>query len=80
MKKWGVTVLIDASTFIEVEAETEAEAIEKALEEAYVPSICHHCSHELELGDILMLAVLVVMIEWVIATPSGASRSRTVSK
>ena len=51
MKKWNVCVALAASQTIEgVEAETEAEAIEKALEEVDA-SLCHHCAHEVTLGD-----------------------------
>lgn len=49
--KYMVCVLIDASKTIEVEAESPEEAKEKAMNEIGVPSICHQCSREVELGD-----------------------------
>lgn len=51
MAKWNVTVLVDASVNVEVEADTEEEAKDKALQKAPTPNICHQCSDELEVGE-----------------------------
>lgn len=50
MTTWHVCITYDASVVVEVEAETEEEAKEKAFDNAHV-SLCHHCAHELDLGD-----------------------------
>jgi hypothetical protein len=51
--KWHVCVLYDASVTVEVEADTEEEAKEKAMDQAGGISLCHQCSDEIELGDAL---------------------------
>jgi len=50
MPKWNVCVTYDASVVVEVEAATEEEAKTKAIEDAHV-SLCHHCAHEITIGD-----------------------------
>lgn len=51
MPKYRVTVLVDATVSVEVEAANEDEAREKGLLEAPTPCICHQCSRELEVGE-----------------------------
>jgi hypothetical protein len=52
VKKWNVCLAFSASKFVGgVEAETEQEAIEKALEQEGFASLCHQCSSEITLGD-----------------------------
>jgi len=51
VKKWSVTVLVDASVTVEVEAETAEEARELALGKAETPGLCHYCSNSLDVGD-----------------------------
>ena len=63
MKKWAVTLLVDASVFVEVEAETEDEAKTKAWEQAPSPSVCHQCSRDLEIGEIYEIAEAVEISE-----------------
>lgn len=50
-KKWRVLVAVDATVSVVVEAATEAEALEKGLDAAERPCICHQCSDQLEVGD-----------------------------
>ena len=52
MTKYYVTVIFDASKQIEVEADSPEDAAQKAYEsdECYV-SLCHRCSHEIDMGD-----------------------------
>ena len=53
MKKWNVSMTVDATINVEVEAESEEEAKRKALETASRPGLCHQCSRELDIGDVL---------------------------
>ena len=48
--KFQVAILWDATTLHDVEASDEAQAIEKAMDDAHV-SLCYQCSDELEVGD-----------------------------
>lgn len=50
-KKYAVTVLIDATVTVLVEAENEEEAKRLGLENAPRPCICHRCADELEVGE-----------------------------
>lgn len=52
MKSYRVTLTVDATTSVNVEAENEEEAKQKALEMATCPGLCRQCSDELDLGDI----------------------------
>ena len=51
--KYRVIFTVDATCSVEVEADSEEEAKEKAWEEASAPTVCHQCSNELEVGDIM---------------------------
>ena len=54
MTKWNVNLAFSASKFVGgVEAETKEEAIEKAMMEHGYVSICHKCSDEIEVGDVI---------------------------
>ena len=52
MAKFMVMGLIDATVSIDVEADTPADAVEKACDTGQMnPSVCHQCSRELEVGE-----------------------------
>ena len=53
MPKYRVTMLVDATVDVVVEAESEEEAKDKALINAYAPTLCHQCSDDLEVGDVI---------------------------
>lgn len=56
LKKYSVAIKVNATMYVEVEADSEEEAREKAWSEAYEPSLCHQCSDEMEidgLGEIV---------------------------
>ncbi|AZF09522.1 hypothetical protein C4J93_1308 [Pseudomonas sp. R2-37-08W] len=53
MKTYSVLLTVDASIVVKVEAESEEEAKELAADIAEVPSICHHCSRNVQIGEIL---------------------------
>lgn len=50
MTAYRVTILHDACTTHDVDADTESAAIEAAMNEAGV-SLCYHCSGKIEMGD-----------------------------
>lgn len=55
MKKFRAYAIISASKFIgEIEAENKEQAEDLAWdhENCYNPTLCHHCSYEMDLGDI----------------------------
>jgi len=54
-KKYHVYAAVGATKYIgKFEADSEDEAIEKAArsKKAYAPSLCHQCSHEMDVGDL----------------------------
>lgn len=51
MPKWNVCVLYDASKTIQVDADTEGEAMQKAMDIAENICLCHQCSDHIEIGD-----------------------------
>lgn len=51
MSTYSVVISVDASIVVKVEADSEAEAKEKAFEQSSSPRLCHRCSHDLQLGD-----------------------------
>jgi hypothetical protein len=52
MSKYYCTVLIDASVNMEVEADTPEDAAEKAeCSDQGQPSLCHHCSSDVDMGE-----------------------------
>ncbi len=51
LKKWRVLVAVDATVSVVVEAATEEEALEKGLDAAESPCICHQCSRRVGFGD-----------------------------
>ncbi len=53
MKTYSVLITVDASIFVKVKAENEEQAKILAMEKAPHPSVCHHCSREIEIGDLL---------------------------
>jgi hypothetical protein len=52
VKRYSVTVGVWSTITVQVSAKNKAHAIEKALEEAYPPSLYHQCADELEVGEI----------------------------
>lgn len=55
LKKYYATFTVDATTSVEVFASSKEEAEEKAWNEIGRPSICHQCSREMDIGDIMDL-------------------------
>lgn len=53
MKKYRVVLTVDATIFVEVDAENEAQAKELGLAKASMPHICHQCSRNVSIGDVL---------------------------
>lgn len=51
--KYNVTVLIDASCNTDVEADSPAEAADKAMNSVGYVTLCHQCSGEVDIGDCL---------------------------
>ena len=49
--KFRVTLIVDATTSCEVEADSKEEALEKAYQKGY-PSVCHQCAQELEVNGL----------------------------
>jgi hypothetical protein len=48
MKKYRIFVPVGATAILEVEANSEAEALEQMCS----PSVCHQCCHDVELGEL----------------------------
>jgi len=51
MPRYRVVLQVDATVEVEVDAENEAEALERGREEAPRPSLCHHCSRKVEVAE-----------------------------
>lgn len=52
MRKWNVSIAFSASKYVRgIEAETEEEAIEKAIEQEGFATLCHQCSYEIGIND-----------------------------
>lgn len=51
LKKYRVNFLVDATTFVVVEAANEEHAKELAWEQVENPCLCHQCSNDLDVGD-----------------------------
>jgi hypothetical protein len=51
MAKYLVTLLFAASKSVEVEADSEDTAVDRAYDEHCYASLCHSCAHEIDLGD-----------------------------
>lgn len=58
MPKYYVSLIIDVTKVVTVEADNEKEAIEKALENVDMLNLCHQCSKEVEVGDFTGEAVV----------------------
>ena len=58
MSNYTVILLVDASLGAEVSADSAEEAMEKADEQVDVPTLCHHCSRELDVGDVVRHIVI----------------------
>jgi len=50
--KYTVVIPLFAQTFMEVEANSKEEALEKALIGASEPTLCHQCAHKVEINAI----------------------------
>jgi hypothetical protein len=61
MPKYHVTFIVDATTYVQVEADNEEQAKEKAWEQVDHPCLCYQCSNDLEVGDIVELHSCEVM-------------------
>lgn len=53
MKEYLVNMLVDATVPLKIKANSAEEAAAKAYETTGVPSLCHQCSDDLEVGDIV---------------------------
>jgi len=53
MKKYVVTITVDASVWVEVEADSEEQAKELGMQKAVNPCLCHQCSSEVFVGDLI---------------------------
>jgi hypothetical protein len=51
--KYSVIISVDASVHVEVEADNEEQAKDLAMEKAGAPCLCHQCSSELDVGDLI---------------------------
>lgn len=51
MPRYAVNYINTASRVVEVDAANKEEAAKKADEALGVPSLCHHCAGEMDLGD-----------------------------
>lgn len=56
MPKYSVMLLVDASITFKVEAESAEQAAELAMAQAPNPSVCHQCSDEVSVGEIIEVA------------------------
>lgn len=56
--KFQVVGVRYATTVVTVEADTVAEAIDRAQDEDLYPTICHQCSRNVELGDAAHVVVI----------------------
>jgi hypothetical protein len=59
MKTYSVLITVDASIVVKVEANSEEEAKEIAMEVAETPSICHHCTRRVEVGELLQVVEVI---------------------
>lgn len=57
MSRYECTLLYDASNGVNVEAESVEEAIERAYKKAPHVGLCHECSGELDVGDLIGMIV-----------------------
>ncbi|MGZ3235773.1 MAG: hypothetical protein ACXU8A_00185 [Burkholderiaceae bacterium] len=51
--KYRVSMTVDATLTVEVEAENEEQAKELAWDIAEAPCLCHHCSDQVDVGDLM---------------------------
>ena len=63
MSKWNVTLLVDSSFTVEVDADTKEGAIEFAQDNWSAPGLCHHCAGRLDMGDVLDSGHIAYKIE-----------------
>lgn len=57
MSEYECTVIYDASSNCTVDADSVEGAIDQAYEKAGGASLCHHCSRNLDLGDVVGVIV-----------------------
>lgn len=55
MNRYSVMFTVDASVTVDVDAENEEQAKERAWAQVSSPSVCHQCSREVEVGEIMDL-------------------------
>jgi hypothetical protein len=53
MKNYIVSVLVDATVVVRVKAKSAEEAQTRAEARAQVPTLCHCCAKNLELGEVI---------------------------
>lgn len=58
--RYTAVFLVSASTSVEVEADSREEAETKAWEAVRNPRLCHHCSRQVDIGDVYELSDLDV--------------------
>lgn len=61
MPKYSVAIEVHATMYVEVEADSEEEARDKAENEANEPVLCYQCANEVEvhgIGDVIEVAEL----------------------
>lgn len=58
MTRYTVIGLVDATVAEEYEAESSEEAFDKALANMDIPTICHQCASEIDIGDVTKFIVI----------------------
>ena len=61
--RYGVTLIVDASVYVEVDADSEERALKLALDMEHDLSMCHRCAERVEIADILDDGHLVDLVE-----------------
>ena len=58
MKKYRATIFVDANVTVEVDANSEEEAKNLAMDTAEIPCLCHQCDKKLDVGDFLDVVII----------------------
>jgi len=61
--RYGITLIVDASIYVEVEAESKEDALKKAMDMEHDTSQCHHCADKVEVADVLDQGHLIDELE-----------------
>jgi len=51
--KYRVTLIVDATVSVEVEADNKEQALSRAYAQAETPVLCHQCNEGIELNDVV---------------------------